>query len=127
MKNDRLTRKESTRAKQYKLNDVDRTKKNLLKFEKIITYHKGWLPESLYSKPDPPETVSYLHIDINSSKPTIDTLEFFYPRLTRRAIIIFDDYGWSPFNETKIALDKFFSNKVGSFLKLPTGQAIFFT
>ena len=67
-----------------------------------------------------------MHIDLNSGKYTIDTLEFFYPKIQDRGIILFDHYGDLAFTDTKKAVDVFFSQKSGVFQKLATGQAIYF-
>ena len=42
----------------------------------------------------PPESIIYLHIDLNSSELTLAALDFFFPKLVHGGIIIFDDYGW---------------------------------
>jgi hypothetical protein len=40
--------------------------------------------------------------------------------------VLFDDYGWSGYQDTKVAVDAFFAGKRGVLLPMPTGQAIFF-
>jgi len=103
---------------------IDLAKRNLSEF-KNVSYHKGYIPQSFESLPVPP-TIVYLLIDLNSAKPTLDTLEFFYPRLVKGGVILFDDYGWKGFEDTKRIVDEFLHNKPGMLLKLPTGQAIYF-
>jgi len=39
---------------------------------------------------------------------------------------LFDDYGQEEYKETKKVIDRFFSDKSGLILKLPTSQAIYF-
>ena len=77
-------------------------------------------------KPDPPDTIFYLHIDLNSAKPTEHALEFFYPRLVVGGVILFDDYGWDAYEDTKNTIENFFKDKPGLLMKIPTGQAIYF-
>ena len=60
------------------------------------------------------------------SKPTESALDFFYPRLVPGGVILFDDYGWDAYEDTKNAIENFFTNKPGILMKLPTGQAIYF-
>ena len=67
-----------------------------------------------------------MHIDLNSTKPTIDALDFFFPRLIKGGIIIFDDYGNTGYPDTKIEIDEFFKNKPGVLMQSPTGQAIYY-
>ena len=93
---------------------------------KNIIFHQGYIPNLFNTLPKSPENIIYLHIDLNSAKPTISTLEYFLPRLVPGGVILFDDYGWSPYFDTKNAIDEFFYDKSGTLLKLPTGQAIYF-
>jgi len=126
MKKDGLTKSESHRTGYYKKLSMDRTKTNLVEFNDKVIYHQGYIPESFLALPEPPHSIIFLHIDLNSAKSTIDSLNFFLPRLSKRGIILFDDYGWIPYKDTKKAIDKFFSNQPGILQKLPTGQAIFY-
>ncbi len=53
-------------------------------------------------------------------------LEFFYPRLVVGGVILFDDYGWDAYEDTKNTIENFFKDKPGLLMKIPTGQAIYF-
>ena len=64
-----------------------------------------------------------MHIDLNSYKASLSTLDFFYEKVVSGGIILFDDYGG--FKETQIIVDNFFLEKEGHFINFPTGQAIF--
>ena len=109
----------------YHDSSIDRAKSNLKKFEKNIIYHKGFIPDIFSQSPKSPESISYLSIDLNSSKPTLATLNFFLPKLVKGGIIIFDDYGNTNYPDTKHLIDEFFSTKSGILMKIPTGQAIY--
>ena len=109
----------------YHDSSIDRAKSNLKKFEKNIIYHKGFIPDIFSQSPKSPESISYLSIDLNSSKPTLATLNFFLPKLVKGGIIIFDDYGNTNYPDTKYVIDEFFSTKSGILMKIPTGQAIY--
>ena len=126
MKEEGLLESESWHVNLYKKLDIELTRKNLSEFSNNIVYHKGHIPDSLISKPESPESIFYLHIDLNSSKPTLATLEFFYPRLVPGGVILFDDYGWEQYEDTKNTIELFFEKKSGILMKLPTGQAIYF-
>lgn len=126
MKKDSLLDSELQNTGKYFDLSISRTKSNLKEFEKNIIYHEGTIPTTFNQLPKSPESIVYLHIDINSSKPTLDILNFFFPKLVHGGVIIFDDYGWNPYFDTKNVVDEFFSNKNGILQKLPTGQAIYF-
>ena len=126
MREDELLESEYWHVNLYKNLNIDSTKQNLHEFSKNLIYHQGYIPDSLTKKPDAPETIFYLHIDLNSAKPTESALDFFYPRLVPGGVILFDDYGWDAYEDTKHAIEDFFEDKPGVLMKLPTGQAIYF-
>jgi len=126
MSNKKLLQNEVKRGKGYSDLDLKRTKKHLKDFTDNTVYHQGHIPNSFHESPESPKSINYLHIDLNSAKYTIDTLEFFYPRIQDRGIILLDDYGDLAFSDTKKAVDQFFYQKSGVFQKLATGQAIYF-
>ncbi len=126
MKEDGLLESESSSIGRYSELELDVTKKNLKEFENMIKYHKGYIPDIFNEEPKSPSSIIYLHIDLNSTPPTIDTLEYFFPKLVSGGIILFDDYGWKNHKDTKSAVDTFFKNKPGLLMPLPTAQAIFF-
>jgi len=105
---------------------IDMAKNNLKEFEEKLVFHEGYIPESFTKKPNSPESIIYIHIDLNSAKPTLAALEFFYPKLKERGIILFDDYGAINYLETKKIIDNFFKDKEGIIMELPTGQAIYY-
>ena len=126
MKEDGLLESESSSLGRYSELELNVTKKNLKEFEKIIFYHKGYIPEIFDKEPKSPSSIVYLHIDLNSTPPTIETLEYFFDKLVSGGIILFDDYGWKNHKDTKDAVDNFFKNKPGILMQLPTAQAMFF-
>lgn len=126
MKEEVLLKSEMSHAGKYSQLSIERTKRNLAEFKENIIYHQGYVSESFRILPSSPNSIVYLHIDLNSAKPTLDTLEFFLPKLVRGGVILFDDYGWTGFADTKRAVDVFFQNKRGILMKLPTGQAIYY-
>lgn len=125
MREDLLLESEKKGAGHYSNISVERVKKNLSKFDNVV-YHPGYIPESFHIEPPYPEKISYLHIDLNSAIPTVAALDQFFLRLAKGGIVLFDDYGWLGFRPTKEAVDKFFVDKPGILMPLPTGQAIYY-
>jgi len=126
MRKEGLLESELSRVGGYVEISIDRTKRNLTEFKDNVVYHQGYIPESFSMLPEHPNQIIYLHIDLNSANNTLSTLEFFYPRLVRGGVILFDDYGSMAFEDTKKTVDAFFFGKSGILLKFPTGQAIYF-
>ena len=87
---------------------------------------KGYIPE-VYSNYNEKEKIDWLHIDLNASNATRETLEFFSEKLNKNSIIIFDDYGWPNHEESRIVIDNWSMKRSGILWPLATGQAIFFS
>lgn len=126
MKKTDLIESELDSIDRYSELELDVTKNNLKEYENQIVYHKGYIPEVFHQLPNPPDSIVYMHIDLNSTKPTIASLEFFFPKLIPGGVILFDDYGWNNHKDTKHAVDNFFKDKPGILMHLPTSQAIYF-
>ena len=109
----------------YSYLDLNNTKKNLQEYKNNISYMEGYIPEIFISEKNHPDDISWLHIDLNASKPTQETLNFFFPRLCSNGVVLFDDYGWDGYESTRKVADTFFKDKKGDFLHFPTGQAMF--
>lgn len=125
MREKELLESERDHIGNYSELDINTTKSNLKEFEDKLVFHVGYIPESLDSK-NAPKSIVFMHIDLNSAKPTFAALEFFFPKLVSGGVILFDDYGQEEYKETKRVIDEFFSDKPGLVLKLPTSQAIYF-
>lgn len=94
---------------------------NLSEFEHIHIL-KGWIPERF-------QEVSHLkfrlvHIDVDLYQPTLDSLQFFYPRLNPGGMIILDDYGFENCPGAHKAAEEFMHNKPETIIHLPTGQGL---
>lgn len=125
IKQEQLLESEKELFHSYKALNIEQTKKNLSEFSNYTVYHQGYIPESFDILPKPPNSICYLHIDLNAVKPTLACLEFFFPRLVKGGVILFDDYGSITYNDTKLGVDKFFFDKAGILIKMPTGQAYY--
>lgn len=71
---------------------LDLVSKNLAEFSDA-TLFKGWIP-SRFSEVKS-KNFKFIHIDVDLYQPTLDSLEFFYPRLVAGGTIVCDDYNWS--------------------------------
>ena len=96
-------------------------KRNLSEFD-FIRYYKGWVPERFHEVED--RSFSFVHIDLDLYQPIRDSFEFFYPKLIKNGIMVFDDYGSSSFPGAKRAIDECLE-KFGNpcFLWMPSGTA----
>jgi O-methyltransferase len=89
-----------------------------------VTVTKGFLPEALDVVC--PESIGFLHVDLNSPKAEVAVLERLFDRVRPGGVIIFDDYGWKLFSPQKIAEDTFMAARGYEILELPTGQGLVF-
>jgi O-methyltransferase len=89
----------------------------------FVVFHPGLIPNTLENVKD--KRFAFVHIDVDLYQTTKDCLNFFYNRMSRGGIMIFDDYGWPFFKESeKKAADEFFEGKPETPIALQTGQAI---
>ncbi len=95
---------------------------NLQMYEHMARIYKGWIPERFGEVA--PRKFSMVHIDVDLYEPTLQSLEFFYERMTPRGVMISDDYGSLGCPGAKKAFDNFFADKPEALLELPSGQVI---
>tara|TARA_B100001057_G_scaffold339132_1_gene339920 strand:- start:489 stop:1265 length:777 start_codon:yes stop_codon:yes gene_type:complete len=107
---------------QFKSNEVFVKKEVLGNFD-FVKIYKGWIPEKFNLVED--KKFSFVHIDVDLYKPTLDTLEFFYPKLSKGGIILCDDYNSKGFDGAKEACDKYFRDKDYSFKFSPSVSGFF--
>lgn len=116
-----LARKEDKKLQKQFSCPLETVKDNLAEWD-FINYHKGWVPSGFGEVED--KRFSFVHIDVDLYQPIRDSFSFFYPRLTNKGIIVFDDYGYTQFPGAKKAVDECMADCNGDFvLPLVTGQA----
>lgn len=125
MRTEDLLPSEQFHAGEYGYLSMKTTVKNLAAFSGDIRWCQGIIPES-FTRHELPRSVAWLHIDLNASVPTTAALERFWEIIEPGGIILFDDYAWPGWIDTKRAVDRFFIGKHGTLLQLPTGQAMYF-
>ena len=100
---------------------LETVKHNLSEFN-FIKYYKGWIPDRFSEVKN--KTFSFVHIDVDLYQPIKDSFQFFYPRLVKHGIMLFDDYGCLQFPGAKNAVDECLKQfDVKFFIPLPSGQA----
>jgi hypothetical protein len=126
MRGQELLESEMGKIGNYDVLDEDITQENLQEFSNSTIYIDGYIPE-VFDTVKNPDSISWLHIDLNSAIPTQEVLQQFYKSVEKGGVILFDDYGWSGYTETKVVVDDFFGNhNSGIHFPLPTGQSIYF-
>ena len=87
-----------------------------------VRFVEGLLPESL-SGLDAQE-IAFLHIDLNSAEPEVQSLEFLWPRLTSGAIVLLDDYAYVGSETQYAAMNRFAESHEIRILTMATGQGL---
>ncbi len=75
--------------------------------------YKGWIPERFNEVED--KAYMFVHLDVDLYQPTLDGLEFFYPRLKKGGVIVVDDYGYTQFPGARKSVDEFVSRHEPAF------------
>jgi O-methyltransferase len=102
--------------------NIDDVRRLLDIHEERIRIHEGWMPDTFANVGT--NTFSLVHIDVDLYRTAMDCCEFFFSRLCKGGILVFDDYGFPACRGEKDAVDEFFSAKPEMPICLPTGQAI---
>jgi hypothetical protein len=124
MRSDLLTESEGKSAGSYSYLNIENTKKNLdLCGSDKFVYIKGYIPES-FSQSRHPDQIAWMHIDLNSSIPTLASLDFFWDRLMPRGVVLLDDFAWPGYEDTRLAVESWCENRNLDILQFPTGQAL---
>ena len=83
-----------------------------------VTIVKGSFPQSenglLKDK-----KFSFVHLDVDIYLPTKESLEFFYPKMSKGGVIISHDYFHSDLHGVKKAMDDFFADKPEKIISNP--------
>lgn len=57
-----------------------------------VELHPGWIPSAFSAVAV--RRFSFVHLDVDLYQPTLDSLDYFFPRLADGGAIITDDYNW---------------------------------
>lgn len=106
------------KKKQFDNTTVESVKKYLSMYTNVFLY-KGKFPET--AKAIENCKFSFVHLDVDLYRSTLDCLKFFYPRLTSGGIILSHDYHT---NGVRTAFEEFFSDKEVPVIELTGSQCI---
>ncbi|MGB9880560.1 MAG: TylF/MycF/NovP-related O-methyltransferase [Anaerolineae bacterium] len=94
-----------------------------LKEYPFVRFHAGLMPNT-FSEIAHIEAFSFVH-DVDIYPTAFECCKWFWPRLSRGGIMLFDDYGfWSYRRAIRAAVDEFFLSQQVKPIVLPTAQAI---
>lgn len=125
MATDTLLPSERQQRGRYSNLSIDMTRRNLAEIIDRCELNVGYVPASFEIPPGLPDEIAFVHIDLNAAVPTRQCCEVLWPRVAPGGVMLFDDYGWLGFEDTKEVVDEIFAALPGSLLKWPTGQAMF--
>ncbi len=95
----------------------------LSKFNNVNIY-KGLFPECINKYSNIPNEFSFVNLDVDIYKSTLDSLEFFYPKMNKHGIILSHDYHDFNFPGVKKAFDEFFADKPEMIIELWDTQCL---
>jgi len=87
-----------------------------------VRLYQGIFPTT--AQPVEQRSFALVHIDVDIYTSVLSCCEFFYPRMQRGGIMVFDDYGFWSCPGAKKAVDEFFADKPEALIYLPTGQCL---
>ena len=87
-----------------------------------VTLVKGYIPDTLRQQDI--AAVCFLHIDMNAVYPEVEALRYFWPRLSRGAWVILDDYAQTGREEQKRGMDALAEELGFEIFSCPTGQGV---
>ncbi|MBC7893498.1 MAG: class I SAM-dependent methyltransferase [Sphingobacteriaceae bacterium] len=83
---------------------------------------KGAIPDTLPLADT--EQICFLSIDMNTARPEVEALSYFWPKLVPGAVVILDDYGFPGHEAQKHAHDEFARSVGETIFTSPTGQGV---
>jgi O-methyltransferase len=96
---------------------VDR---NLKEFSGQYRLYKGWIPDRFPEVAD--RKFAFVHIDVDLHQPTLDSIAFFYPRLSPGGVLVCDDYGSATCPGASRAIDEFLADKPEKMIEMTCGS-----
>lgn len=88
-----------------------------------VQYYKGWIPHRFGDVEDC--TFSFVHVDVDLYEPTLESIRFFYDRLSNGGIFVCDDYGFLTCPGATAAIEEYLLHKPEKMVSLPGGGGFF--
>ena len=88
-----------------------------------VKLYKGWIP-SRFSDVDG-NVFSFVHVDVDLYEPTLESVRFFYDRLSTGGVFVCDDYGFITCPGATAAIEEFLLSKPEKMVSLPGGGGFF--
>ncbi len=114
--------KKNNRGKRYP-DCYEETKARFAPF-KNVELVRGVLPATLDVLPD--EKIAYLSVDLNSATYEMQVMERLWPRLSDRAVVLIDDYGFAGMEQQYAAWSDFAKGVGRPIFLSPSGQGMMF-
>ncbi|HVB19871.1 MAG TPA: TylF/MycF/NovP-related O-methyltransferase [Candidatus Paceibacterota bacterium] len=83
---------------------------------------KGTVPETLPLVQT--DAICFLHLDMNAALPEVSAIDFFWKKISKGGVILFDDYSYEGNHAMKEAHDTWAKKHGVQILSLPTGQGL---
>lgn len=97
-------------------------RENLSEFSDV-KFYQGWIP-SRFSDVEG-NVFSFVHVDVDLYEPTLESVKFFYDRLSTGGIFVCDDYGFLTCPGATAAIEEFLLSKPEKMVSLPGGGGFF--
>jgi hypothetical protein len=101
--------------------DLERIRGNYSEWQRVEIV-KGQVPDVLPSVHA--TSVAFLHIDMNCAYPEAAALAYFWPMVSERGVILFDDYCYEGYEAQSRAIDQVAGPLGAEVVALPTGQGL---
>jgi O-methyltransferase len=100
---------------------LDSVKSYLADFDNV-EFFPGFIPQTLAAVAD--RVFCFVHIDLDIYNAILAATTFFYDRLPKGGVLLYDDYGYARCPGARLAVDEFFADKPEVPLVMITGQCI---
>ncbi len=98
--------------------------KNVLTGYRNVEFYKGVFPGTLTSRLLNETRFSFVNLDVDLYRSTMDCLEYFYPRLNKNGILVSHDYNSINGSGVKKAFDEFFAGRPEHVIELWESQSM---
>jgi O-methyltransferase len=89
-----------------------------------IRYYAGFFPDTTRGHEEALSRFAFVHLDVDIYQSTLDSLRFFYPRLSPGGMIVTHDYSAQSCPGVAAAYDEFFADKAERVIPVWDSQAV---